>query len=177
MAGWPAAISARTGADTGLDEALGAASEGDASGGRLQAPPKAAAAGRSGGVEDDVADLAGESLGAPVEASIDDEPAADARPEGGVEEVAGPLPRAEAVLAEGRGRGVVLDGDGDPEALGERLGQGEVAEGGDVGGDHDDAALGVDEAGDGEGGGDGRLRAPVADPGQEVADVLEDGIG
>ena len=115
-----------------------------ASGGRLEAAAGAATAGRSGGVEHDVADLAGEALGAPVEAAVDDEPPADAGPEGGVEEVPRAAAGAKAVLAEGRGGGVVLDGDGNSEALRKGGGKGGAAEGGDVGRDHDDAPLGID---------------------------------
>ena len=156
-----------------LDEALRAPPEGDAPGDRFEAPARAAAAGRSRGVEHDVADLPRQPLRPPVEAPIDHQPAPDARPEGRVKEVARPPPRAETVLPEGGRGSVVLDGDGDAEAFGKGLREREVAEGRDVRRDHHPASLRVDEAGHGEGGGSGRGRGPLANRLEEFADAFE----
>ncbi len=167
----------KEGRGAGLDEAAGAASESDAAGDGFEAAARAAAAGGTGGVQHDVADFAGQSLGAAVEAAIDDDAAANARAEGGVQEMARSFPDPETMLAKGGGGGVVLDGDGNAQTFGEGGGKGEVAEGGDVRRDHDPPAFGVDEAGHGEGGAHGRLGALIAHAREEGGDALEGRLG
>ena len=85
----------------------------------LPAPLRPAGARRAVGVDDHVAELAGEAVDPVAHGAADDGGAADARAEGDEEGVVDPPGGADLLLGpRGRG-GVVLDGDGPARALGQ----------------------------------------------------------
>src|SRR5690606_9433301 len=107
---------------------------------------RTAIAGRTGGVEDHVADLTRKAARAAIEMAIEDETSADAGTEGQVDEMAKALAGAKAMLAEGGGGRVVLHEAREAERRSDRRRNREVAKPRGVGG-HNDAARGaVDEA-------------------------------
>src|SRR5690606_32904989 len=122
------------------------AGDGPASGGGLGAAEVAAAAG-VGVAAGDVADVAGDALGAADELATDDDAGADAHAHldhdhGGVVGPQGP------VLAEGHDVGVLVDGHGRAEALGEDLGDHVAVPAGHDGRADEASGLGLDGAGD-----------------------------
>ena len=98
---------------------------------RLEAASLATGAHRTGGIGDDVADLARESVRATMEAAVEDDAGRDAGPDGEIGEVVDLAEDAPAVESEGRGTDVVLEdtrpADGALELLAEsQVGPAEV---------------------------------------------------
>ena len=116
----------------GFDQPLCAGGERHPTDHRFQAAARPAVTARAGGVQDDVPDFAREPPRPAVELAIDHDPAADPCPDGGVQQVAGSPPRAEAELAQGRRAGIVFDERGDVQPLRDRRRQDQVAETRDV---------------------------------------------
>jgi len=103
-------------------------------------------------VDDEVTELGP----APKETPVDDHPAADARAEGEHDHVLRAAASAGRPLCERRRVGVVLDGDGEPQALGGSVAESEVVQR-DVDRASDGSALVVDLRRDSEADRDGTL--------------------
>ncbi|CAM5598375.1 hypothetical protein SVIOM342S_03003 [Streptomyces violaceorubidus] len=128
-----------------------------------------------------MADLAREAVGARLDPAVDADGARDPGAQRHEQELVGPPPGTDAALGEPAGAHVVAEGDRDPaEPLAEQRPQRYVAPA-EVGRVHGDALLGVDDAGDGDTGGAGRLAEPVravgTQLGGEVQDARDDRLG
>ena len=128
----------------------------------LQAAAVAAAADRAVGVDEHVAELAGEALRAAVQAAVEHQPGADARRDHQVDEVLGVAPGAERGLGQRGEVGVVVDEDRQLEPAVHLVGGGDADPAGQDRGRADDA---------GRRGGSGRAgtcrrrsRAPASTP-------------
>ncbi len=152
---------------SGLDTKLaGAFDEGPAAGYRLQAAVAATPAGRlAGGIDDDVAGVAETVVGETEQAAVDHHAGADAGAHGEEEHAAaGAAVSAEIVFSIGTGGDVVLDADGEVEAVLEEAADGGAVESGQVAG-AGDPALVVEEGGQGDanaGDGQAALRSESA---------------
>src|SRR5690606_5512649 len=123
--------------------------EGATTGDGFEAPDEPASAGCRGVPQGSVADLAGDTVAAPVEAAADDHTGGDPRSQADVDDVGdlGPVPSDMAVGSQGGGADVVLDGHRCPQALPEHGCQGErCAVESEVDGMADGARFGVHEA-------------------------------
>ncbi len=148
--------------------------EGPPGGVLLPAPLAAAAAEQPVGDDADVAELGGDAEPAAAQLVADDDAAAEAGAERDADDVVVALARAEAVLAPGGGVGVVLDDDGQADALLDLVLERLVAPV-DVGREEDRGALVVDVSGGADA--DGLDLVALAGPFDRGGDGVHDGLG